>query len=340
MKAREDTMTDAESTLPSPGASRRSRRDLRALAGAAALAACVLAGDIARATPATLANDADVAAFAERVRDYAGASRVRWVVAARSHADAASVVANVSLHLKMLEVPDETVQRLEARITAQSFRDSPEIAPGASIPVAWMAPQAPAAEDSAKCSWQVWVRDPGVPSIAAEGVSVPLLPNDKLPVGPEATFRVSYSGLLQSRLYAFDQTRPGAIRDLAAAPDINIPVAAGADSETILLAMAREPAPYYEEIRTALATSAGQRRDLGKDHTLIVWRGIGANIQSVTPLMVTARNDKSDAPRPDPGAQVTASGRDTLIERCFYSLVPARGAIASPKAAQLGARAD
>ena len=112
---------------------------------------------------------------------------------------------------------------------------------------------------------------------------------------PNATFRVGYTGLLQSRLYAFGETRPGAIRDLASAPDVNIPVASGAIGETILLAMARQPAPILEGIRTALSKSAGQRQDLGKQYALHdtllgKGRGIGAHIQSVAPDMVAVKD--------------------------------------------------
>ena len=145
-----------------------------------------------------------------------------------------------------------------ARVKTQSFADNPDIAPGASIPIAWMAPQtgqAPASDRLLLAG--LGRRTRASHPLALGGVSVPLAPNDRLPVGADATFRVGYTGLLQSKLYAFDETQPGAIRDLASAPDVNIPVAASPGGETILLAMARQPAPFLEGIRTR---SGRQRR--------------------------------------------------------------------------------
>ena len=268
--------------------------------GAAAMAAGALASGAACAAPAMLANDADLSNFAARVKAYAGASRVHWIVAARTRAAADVLVSGIGLHLSADD------RELMTRVKAEAFADNPDLAPDSSIPVAWMAPQIGQSQGAASCSWQVWVSDPGFPSAAPGAVNVPLAPNDRLPVTPGATFRIGYTGLLQSKLYAFGETRPGAIRDLAAAPDVNIPVAVGA--ETIVLAMARQPAPFYEQIRTALAASAGQRKDLGKeyalrdkeyalnDNRLGLSRGIGANIQLVAPNMVVVK-DETGAPR-------------------------------------------
>jgi len=184
-------------------------------------------------------------------------------------------------------------------------------------------------QNAGKCSWQVWVTDPSAPSATAGGVSVPLAPGDKLPVSSDATFRVGYSGLLQSKIYAFDETRPGAIRDLASAPDVNIPVAAGGDEETILLAIARQPAPFLEGIRSALAASAGQRRDLGKEYALldkvglnkVGVRSIGSNLQSWTPSMVVGKSDNGGAKTL---AIARAGGGGELMETCQFTLTPAR----------------
>jgi hypothetical protein len=152
-------------------------------------------------------------------------------------------------------------------------------------------------------------------------LNVPLSANDHLPVSPAATFRIGYTGLLQTKLYAFGETAPGAIRDLAAAPDVNIPVSGG--PETILLAISRQPAPYLERIRTALASSAGERRDLGKDFALRdnllgKGRGIGANIQAVTSNMVLAKDDTTAAVRAE-NQPVTGD----LAETCLFSLTSA-----------------
>jgi hypothetical protein len=321
----EEAMSNPIRSRRIPSAMGPAARMLRAAAGAAALAAAALASSLAAAAPAVLANDADVTAFAERVKAYAGASRVHWVVAAATRAGAEALIADIALHLAPEDRP------LLARVSAQSFAENPDIAPGASIPVGWMAPQTAQAQNGSRCSWQVWVSDPSVPSAAAGGVSVPLAPNDKLPVGAAATFRIGYTGLLQSKLYAFDETQPGVIRDLASAPDVNIPVATGPGGETILLAMARNPAPFLEGIKTALAASAGQRRDLGKEYALRETllgkgRGIGANIQQVMPNMVVAQGDANKQPKPVAIARAADAHAGELMETCLFSLTPAPSA--------------
>jgi hypothetical protein len=309
------------------------KRWVRALACAAAIAVASLAAGAAFAAPATLANDSDVAAFAARIKDYAGASRVHWIVAARTRAAADVLVSGIGLHLSADD------RQLMTRVKAEAFADNPDLAPDSSIPVAWMAPQIGQSQGAPSCSWQVWVSDPGFPSAAPGVVNVPLAPNDRLPVSPEATFRIGYTGLLQSKLYAFGETRPGAIRDLASAPDVNIPVAPGAGGETIVLAMARQPAPFYEQIRTALASSAGQRKDLGKeyalrdkeyalnDNRLGLSRGLGASIQTYEPSQVTVKDATGAPPKPEAGAQHVADAHaGDLMEKCLFSLTPALAA--------------
>jgi hypothetical protein len=317
-------MTNRNRARRSAGQAEPIRRALRAALSAAALALASVASGAAFGAPAVLANDSDVTAFAARVKAYAAASRVRWVVAAPSKADAEALVANIGLHLAL---EDRTLLN---RVKAQSFADNPELPPGSSIPVAWMTAQTGQALAGPSCSWQVWVSDPSFPSATAGGVSIPLAPNDRLPVGPDATFRVGYTGLLQSKLYAFDETLPGAIRDLASAPDVNIPVASGPGSETILLAMARQPAPFLEGIRSALSASGGQRRDLGKEYALREnlsrARGIGANIQLVTPNMVIAKDETGRQPRSDAVARAGDQRPGELMETCMFSLIHAQNA--------------
>ena len=305
------------------------KRRVGALARAAAIAAASLAAGAAFAAPATLANDSDIAAFAARIKDYAGASRVHWIVAARTRAAADVLVSGIGLHLSADD------RDLMTRVKAEAFADNPDLAPDSSIPVAWMAPQIGQSQGAPSCSWQVWVSDPGFPSAAPGVVNVPLAPNDRLPVSPGATFRIGYTGLLQSKLYAFGETRPGAIRDLASAPDVNIPVATGA--ETIVLAMARQTAPFYEQIRTALASSAGQRKDLGKeyalrdkeyalnDNRLGLSRGLGASIQTYEPGQLTLKDETGAPPKPATGAQHVADAHaGDLMEKCLFSLTPAQ----------------
>jgi hypothetical protein len=269
-----------------------------------------------QAAPLTLNGESDIAALADRVRAYAEASRVQWIVAAGAQADADAALAALTRHLPPAD------RYLLARVKAQTLAEAaPELA-GPAAPLAWITPATGAALAAPACSWQVWVSDPAFPSPGAAPLAVPLAPNDRLPVGAAATFRVGHSGLLQSRLYAFDETRPGAIRDLAAVADVDIPVAAAPEGETIVLATARRSAPFLERLKSALAAADGERRDLGKDFALrdkLVGpgRGIGANILAIPPDMVAPKRpamaNVGARPRPEDGA---------LMETCLYALTP------------------
>jgi hypothetical protein len=271
--------------------------------------------------PARLSTEADFTAFAVRLKAYSGASRVRWDISAKSHSEAQAIVARVGLQLE----PSDRF--LLARTTARSYDETPDLPPGTVDPVASMAPLIGQAQAGPACSWQVWVTDPEFPAAGDGAISVPLAPFDKLPVSLSATFRVGHAGLLQSKLYAFDETKPGALRDLATANNVNIPVASGPENETILLASSRQPAPYFESLKRALAASAGERRDLGRelslrDNLLGTGRGIGANIQAVGPNMVVAKNDataKADPARADPPVEGVAGA---LMEICQFTLIP------------------
>jgi hypothetical protein len=298
-----------------PDAPRRRRR--RRAVAALLIALCVAASaPAARAAPLALASDSDFAAFADHLRAFAGASRVRWVVAAKTRADAEAAVAALANRLAPIDRP--LVSRIDARALADV---APQLADSAS-PLAWMTAAGDVdAANRRACSWQVAVSDPAFPTVGDGPLAVPLAPNDRLPVGAAATFRVGHSGLLQSKLYAFDETKPGAIRDLATVPDADIPVAVDPAGDTIVLATARETAPFLERVKSALAASEGERRDLGKEFALRdkligQGRGIGANIQLIPPSMLSARKEAAataDAkPRPDP-----------LMETCLYALTPA-----------------
>ena len=299
------------------GAPRRTR------AGAAALAFLCLALSAAPTlgAPVRLTSDADYVAFAARMKAYASASRVHWTVSAKSRGEANASIARLGLQF------DPSDRFLLARASASAFEETPGLEGAASGPVASMAPQIGQSAPAAGCSWQVWVTDPDFPSASEAPVSVPLVPYDRLPVTAAATFRVGHTGLLQSHLYAFDETKPGALRDLATVNNINIPVAGGADNETILLASSRGPAPYFEGVKKALAASPGERRDLGKqlalrDNLVGTGRGIGANIQPVGPNMVVAKNDPAAKP-PAASAEPSAEGQSgALIETCQYTLTP------------------
>jgi len=299
-----------------PDAPRRHRRRRAIAALLVAFCAVAAFATPACAAPLTLASDSDFAAFADRLRAFADASRVRWVVAAKTRADAEAAVASLANRLTPIDRP------LVSRIDPRAFADvAPKLADSAS-PLAWMI----AAGDGSgakplACSWQVAVSDPAFPTVGEGPLAVSLAPNDRLPVGAAATFRVGHSGLLQSKLYAFDETKPGAIRDLATVADADIPVAVDPAGDTIVLAMARQTAPFLERVKSALAASDGERRDLGKEYALRdkllgQGRGIGANIQLIPPSMLSAKKDvvatAEAKPRPDP-----------LMETCLYALTPA-----------------
>jgi len=302
---------------PDPLGPRRPRfaRFLRLAAAAGVmLAAMALAAPLS-AAPLTLNGEADLAALAERVRAFAGASRVQWIVAADAQADADAAVAALALRLPPAD------RYLLARVSAETLAVAAPRLAGAMKPLAWIAPEAGATGGGPACSWQVWVSDPTFPTLGEAPLAVPLAPNDRLPVGARATFRVGHSGLLQSKLYAFDETRPGAIRDLATVPEADIP--ASPDGETIVLAMARQAAPFLERLKTALAASDGERRDLGKEFALRdklfgEGRGIGANILAIPPGMIA----------PKPPTPVNAEGpprheEGALMETCLFALTPA-----------------
>jgi hypothetical protein len=299
-----------------PDAPRRHpRRRVIALVLAAFCAATALATP-ARAAPLALAGDSDYAAFAGRLRAFADASRVRWVVAAKTRADAEAAVAALANRLAPIDRP------LVSRIDARAFADiAPKLADSAS-PLAWMIAAGDAAGAKAlACSWQVAVSDPAFPTVGDGPLAVSLAPNDRLPVGAAATFRVGHSGLLQSKLYAFDETKPGAIRDLATVADADIPVAVDPAGDTIVLAMARQTAPFLERVKSALAASDGERRDLGREYALRdkllgQGRGIGANIQIIPPSMLSAKKDVV-------ATAETKSRPDPLMETCLYALMPA-----------------
>ncbi len=194
-----------------------------------------------------------------------------------------------------------------------------ETAEGA--PRAWMSPIFGATSASSNCSWQVWVDDPKIPGPGDEPVMTPLVPNDHMPVSRSATFRVGHAGLVQSHLYAFGETQSGAVRDLAAAPDVNIPVAHDPDGETIVLAAARQPAPFFESVKTALAQSQGERIDLGPRYDLRQkmmggGRGIGANIQAIPDSMIASPTPVASA---SPSIQPV---QQTLMEACVYQMTP------------------
>lgn len=312
------TRTPAHPDQPAPAGARRLAGLREAAAAVAALLAATLFAPALDAAPLTLKGEPDIAALADRVRAYSGASRVKWIVAASTQEEADATLDALVRHFAPAD------RYLVARIKAQTLAAAaPEIV-GATAPLAWIEPQFGAAPGAPTCSWQVWVSDPAFPSPTEAPLAVPLAPNDRLPVGAAATFRVGHSGLLQSKLYAFDETRPGAIRDLATVPDADIPVAAEPQGETIFLAMARQTAPFLEKLKSALAASDGQRRDLGRDFALRdtllgQGRGIGANIQVIPPGMVAPKQKTTVE-----GEAKPQTNGGALIETCLFALTPAQ----------------
>ena len=283
--------------------------------GVAALALAVLAAP-ALASPLPMESPADISAFIARLQMYSGANRVRWIIGAHDSATAEAKIAEIKKSLPLSDLHLADLLRAQA-LPDQAIGASPAV-------VAWIQPQMGAPNGAPACSWQVWVTDPALPSPREEAIAVPLDPNDRLPVSRAATFRVGHTGLLQSKLYAFDETRPGAIRDLATA-DVNVPVPTEKGEDTIFLAMARLTAPFLENLKSALADSNGKRRDLGAEFALHDkafgpgrTRGIGGNIQTIPPNMITPRRvsvPPSEADKPSPDAS-------SLMETCTYALVP------------------
>jgi hypothetical protein len=272
------------------------------------------------AAPVRLVTDGDISAFADLIKAYSGASRVGWVVAAPTIAEANAVIAGLGLHLGQAD------QALLQRVKTEAASQAPNVVEAARGAVGWLEPQSARPSNSTACAWQVWVADPSLPAPDQGPANIPLAPNDRLPVASAATFRIGFTGLLQSKIYAFGETRAGAIRDLANSPDVNIPVAAG-ETETILLAISRQPVPFLESIRTALASSTGQRVELGADHALRgnllgKGRGIGANIQLVGPNMVVAQATTMERKVANADARPS-----DLLETCTFTLTPAAEAM-------------
>ena len=281
---------------------------------AAALLALVALASPARAAPASLDTDAEMAAFAKRVQAYSSASLVRWTVVAPTRAEAEARIAAVVAMLppgdrglvkKLVALADPKAQGARAYISAQLGSTA----------------------SGGSCSWQVWVSDPDLPTADGQAAMLPLASKDRIPVGPKATFRVGHFGLVQAKLYAFDETHPGAIRDLATVPDLDIPVPGDQREDHIVLAAARKPAPFMERIRSALASSQGERRDLGEENALGPLRenalggsrGIGANIEAVPSSMIARKSTVvASAETKAPEAE------EPLMETCLYALTPAR----------------
>ncbi len=283
---------------------RRFRRFLLALIGL-----CTLAGS-ARAAPAPLDTDADVSAFADLVRAYANASLVRWTITAPTRAEA-----ELKIDAILNRLPGSD-RGLASRLIPQGASESPGVR-------AYVSPQLGATGAGGACSWQVWVTDPRLPASDGQAPMVPLASHDRLPVGPKATFRVGHFGLVQAKLYAFDETRPGAIRDLATVPEVDIPVPDNGPEDYIVLASARKSAPFLEGVKSALETSQGERRDLGPDYALRerllgAGRGIGANIEAVPSSMIARKSTTQVAAVRTPRGE----GDDTLMETCLYRLTP------------------
>ena len=278
-----------------------------------ALLAAVLVPAKAVADPLPLQSDADIAAFRDMLIAYRHATQVKWVIVGTSHAQAESAIAKLSLALT------DGDQALLTRVAAQAAEPSltPKLQGG---PVAYVAPAMDA--PISNCSWRVSVRDPSLPALGAQPAEIGLAPSDVVPVSPSATFRLEHVGILQSTLYAFGETRPGAIRDLSAR-DTNIPVAKAGENETLLLATARRPAAFYETIKASLASANGERRDLGAAQSVVgpetfASRGIGAGIASVPNSMIVVK------PRHIDLGKAEANDTDALLETCRYRLTQSK----------------
>jgi hypothetical protein len=283
------------------------RRAALSLISALLLASTGAAG----AAPLVLDGAGGADRLAAAMTRYAGASQVTWVVSVADPAERARLLKDVADRLA--ETDPSLVERVRAETAA---RGAPT--------TAWIE-AAPAPQGS--CSWQVTLTDPAAPSPGDAPVAIPLAKGDRVPTTASATFVVGFSGPLQSTLYAFAETAPGAIRDLAAAPEFAIPVEASGE-ETLVLVRARKPVPYLDGLKTELAAVPGARGDLGEPNGLVQRfasrsRGIGALIQLMDPKMVVAQADVP-APQPEPQPEVPVAAAD-LIETCLYTLTPSAG---------------
>lgn len=305
-----------------PRSARRDRRAACLLLGAALSALLPLA---APAQPLPIAAESDLDRLAGLVVAYGEASRVRWVVAGGRPAERAAVLDGLAERLGPGH--GDLLERVTASEEVASLRalaPAGEPAGGAPLTARIAVAEAP----PSPCSWRVTVTDPSAPSGGA-AAQIPIEHGDHLPTGPGATFEVGFAGPLQSSLYAFSETTPGALRDLAAAPEIAIPV--DGDDETLVLVRARRPVPFLDGLRTALADAPGVRADLGRDAALAErlrngGRGIGANIQLVDPSMIVAANDTVEpdpagiAPAPGTESAVPMARAEDLVETCLYRL--------------------
>ena len=237
---------------------------------------------------------------------------MRWTIVAPTRAEAESKVDAI------LEALPASERSLGSRLIAQAAAD----AHGAS---AYVSPQIGAAATAGSCSWQVWVTDPELPASDGQPAMVPLASHDRLPVSPRATFRVGHFGLVQAQLYAFDETQPGAIRDLATVAEVDIPVPQTGPDDYIMLAAARKPAPFLDGVKSALAASSGERRDLGPNYALRprllgASRGIGANIEAIPSSMIARKEPTAVAV----AARTPVELDDSFMETCLYALTPAQ----------------
>jgi hypothetical protein len=268
-------------------------------------------------------SSADLETLGARIQAYAGASQVRWVVAAKTVAEAGDLIARLGQELGASG--RATLAHVELRALGAGI--------GGDQARAWLEPQIGQQKSDASCAWQVWIFDQDAPTEAAGPAALPAAPGDRFPVGRSATFRVGFTGLIQSQVYAFGETKPGVVRDLAKAGDVNIAVSPDGASETLLLVKARQAVPMFEAVKARLDEAArnnppGQRVALGpslalEDGLLGKRRGIGSNVQVVKPGMIV-RN--MAASKPAAGAEASTSpASDDFVETCMLTLVGTAG---------------
>lgn len=280
----------------------------------AALIVALAASPIAHADPVTIETRADLDRLAELVLAYKDATRVRWVIEA----------ADTALRTEILDGLADRLGPVGSGLLERVTAAGAGPATGATARLEITPPPARG------CSWRVTVSDPAAPSRAGETIAIPIERGDIIPTSPDATFEVGFAGPLQSTLYAFAETSPGAIRDLAASPAIAIPVSVE-DGETLVLVRARRPIPFLDRVRDGLADLSGKRGDLGRNAALAerfrnAGRGIGANIQLVDPGMIVAELNEPAEPPPAPAPVagpedgVDVARADDLVETCLYTV--------------------
>lgn len=248
----------------------------------------------------TDAKSADAAVAA--ILAYRNVAAARWVISGAQ--------ADAELVAKLLAARTGTVQTpLKVAVSAVQRPGVVEFGLESSI-------EATLPVNPDQCPWGFAINDDKAP-LRRVGMALPLSPGDEVPMHPGATFRITYQGPLQSVFYAFGETSPGKIRNLVDVPQLDIPIDGEAPKETITLVATRNHVPWLDRIVAALDGANGNRRILGGEsialETSPISRGLGANMQIVSPGMIQSAKPTSSAP-------LLADDRAPLKQSCGFTL--------------------